>query len=564
MGTFFAYSLKSSICLASFYLLYRLLLSRDTFHRFNRMALLGMMFLSALIPWIALYFQPVHLVELFYDFAVEQLDFQNMQNPLAATPAITSLERILATCMLIYLIGCAICFVRILRNLFLICKIIRKGEHTPLDNNIRLTIHSDNRIAPFSWMNHIVISRSDMNEAGHTILLHEQAHIQQHHTYDLMLAELAILFQWYNPAAWLLYRELQHIHEFEADQSVINQGIDAKQYQLLLIKKAVGTKLYVMANSFDHSKLKKRITMMLQKKSNPLARLKYAYVLPLTAIFLIAFACREVSSKFDEISKTKVGDITNNDKPDETVNTRSDSSVFEMVEEMPEYPGGMGELLSFLSNNVRYPVSAQENGVSGRVVVSFIVEKDGSISNVEVVKAIDPDLDAEAVRVVGSMPKWTPGKNKGEIVSVKFNVPVTFKLSDGQPDTPSSNTSANNQAAQTITPVQIPGTDIFEVVEDMPEYPGGMGALLNYLGNAIKYPVSAQENGVSGRVVVTFIVEKDGSFSNIEVARAIDPALDAEAVRVVEAMPQKWIPGKQGGKAVRVKFNVPVTFRLVN
>ncbi|MDR0794553.1 MAG: M56 family metallopeptidase [Tannerella sp.] len=442
MGDFFVYSLKSSLCLAAFYLFYKLLLSRDTFHRFNRIALLGIMGLSVIIPFITVISLPFNPLETTFEISPEQL---SIPDPAPYTVSeISSPNRLLLAILLIYMTGCGVFLIRSLWTLFRILRLIRKGERTRVDNSVCLTMHSNHRIAPFSWMKNIVISRTDMSEAGDTILLHEQAHIRQHHTYDLILAEVCILFQWYNPAAWLLYRELQHIHEFEADQSVLNQGINAKQYQLLIIKKAVGTRLYSMANSFDHSNLKKRITMMLQKKSNPWARLKYAYVLPLAAISVIVFARPEISKPLDEISNAKVShliwktglleeEIISSEAVPETaiappaVSQAADTTeIFSVVEERPVFPES--NPLTFLSNNLNYPEKAKAAGISGTVVVQFVINRDGSISDVKVIRNADPELDAEAVRVVRLMPKWIPGKQTGVTVRVQYTRPVRFRV----------------------------------------------------------------------------------------------------------------------------------------
>ena len=447
MAAFFVYSLKTSLCLAAFYLFYKLLLSRDTFHHFNRMALLGMMVLSAAIPVIALIFTPGdRTLELMTDLLPVQMEVLDS----SSSATLESPNRLLSLVLLFYLTGCVLYVMQTLWTLSRILRLIRQGERIRIDRHIRLTIHSDCRIAPFSWMNNIVVSRTDLNEAGETILLHEQAHIRQLHSVDLLLAELCLLFQWYNPAAWLFYRELQHIHEFEADRFVLSQGVDAKQYQLLIIKKAVGTRLYSMANSFNHSNLKKRITMMLQKKSNAWARLKYAYVLPLAAISLIAFARPEITKSFEGISNAKVSNLILKVDPPEVekifsdtpppidmadplpnapVTTQvSDTTVFEIVEEMPEFPGGLQACINYLNDNIQYPAAAIENGIQGRVTTNFIVEKDGSISNVQVLRNVHPALDAEAVRVTAAMPKWKPGKQRGQVVRVYFNLPVVFKL----------------------------------------------------------------------------------------------------------------------------------------
>ena len=300
-------------------------------------------------------------------------------------------------------------------------------------------------IAPFSWMKYIVISRKDLEENGREILIHEMAHIHHRHSVDLLVADICIFFQWFNPGAWLLKQELQNIHEYEADETVINEGVNAKEYQLLLIKKAVGTRLYSMANSFNHSKLKKRITMMLKEKSNPWARLKYLYVLPLAAIAVTAFARPEISEKMEEISAVKVNDlaeivqekvlqdtvkVSKDEKKDALVVTGVKSKeeeeivIFEVVEQMPEYPGGMSALQKYLSEKIAgSPIKGK---AGGRVMVGFTVAETGKIKDVRVLQSDEASLNQEAERIVSEMPDWIPGKQRGRPVPVKYTVPIRF------------------------------------------------------------------------------------------------------------------------------------------
>ena len=229
-----------------------------------------------------------------------------------------------------------------------------------------------------------------------------------------------------------------------------------------------------------------------------------------------------------------------------------DGEIFQVVEEQPLFPGGMQEMMKFLQQNIKYPKEAQEQGKQGRVIVQFVVNKDGSIVNDSIVRSVDPLLDAEALRVVRSMPNWTPGKQKGKPVRVRFTLPVTFHL--------------NGDAPKQATEVKQPeATDdkIFQVVEDQPEFPGGMEGLMKHLSKEIKYPKEAQEKGTQGRVIVQFVVRKDGSITDAKIMKPVDPLLDAEALRVVSEMPN-WIPGKQRGEAVNVRFTLPVMFRLSN
>ena len=264
MGAFFIYILKSAVCLVLFYLFFKLLLSRETFHRFNRVALLGVLLFSLLIPCIEVTTR--HQVEVQQAvLSIEQLLMMaEMENTTPVeieagdwqqAPAPISLSWI-QIALLIYLAGIVVLVCRNVYSLLCLFRLICSGKREKLESDITLVVH-DRAIAPFSWMRYIVISRKDLEENGREILIHEAAHIRNCHSWDLLIADICIFFQWFNPGAWLLKQELQNIHEYEADETVINEGVNAKEYQLLLIKKAVGTRLYSMANSFNHSKLKK-------------------------------------------------------------------------------------------------------------------------------------------------------------------------------------------------------------------------------------------------------------------------------------------------------------------
>ncbi len=309
MGAFLVYILKSAVCLAGFYLFYRLLLSHETFHRFNRIALLSLLVLSCIVPLVEVTVeQPTGMEQPFLTLE-EIMLLAQMDAPArteaAVAPSFTWREAVL----LVYALGIGFFLLRNVWSLVRMLRLIRGSRMQKREDGIVLITHRK-QIAPFNWMKFVVLSEKDLEENGREILTHEYAHIRNGHSIDLLVADVCIFFQWFNPVAWLLKQELQNIHEYEADESVIAQGIDAKSYQLLLIKKAVGTRLYSMANSFNHSSLKKRITMMLKKKSNPWARAKYLYVLPVAAVAVAAFARPEVSNELKEISAVKVNDLT--------------------------------------------------------------------------------------------------------------------------------------------------------------------------------------------------------------------------------------------------------------
>ena len=304
MGIFFVYILKSSVCLTIFYLFYKLLLSRDTFHRFNRIALLSLIMLSVIIPFCEITLEEATAI---------QRPVMDLENLLAAVSMRTSAESAsqpvwLRVMVIAYIIGGILTLCQFAYSFYALFRLMRQGTPKLVDG-IHLIL-TDQPVVPFSWMRTIVISRKDFEESGIEIMTHEMAHIKARHSIDLLISEICILFHWFNPSVWLLRQELQNIHEYEADESVLNQGVDAKRYQLLLIKKAVGAQRFTsMANSFNHSSLKKRIAMMLKQKSSPWARLKYLYVLPLAALTVVAFARPEISHELEKISSVKISEI---------------------------------------------------------------------------------------------------------------------------------------------------------------------------------------------------------------------------------------------------------------
>ena len=645
MGDFFVYMIKSAFCLTMFYLFFRLLLSKETFHRFNRIALISLLVLSSVLPAIQTIM--LRLEGKPQSISLEDLLLMNQGTAVAEAPTQVSLhwQSIL---LFIYLVGVIGFLIRQCWVMGQMYRLLRQGTCISDKEGIKLLVF-DRELSPFSWMNYIVLSRKDWEENGDAIIAHETAHIHKHHSIDILIVDICIILQWFNPVAWLLKRELQNIHEYEADEEVINKGINAREYQLLLIKKAVGLRRFSMANSFNHTSLKKRITMMCKRKSNPWARLKYVYVLPLAALAVSAFARPEVSNELSEISNSKFSDLAEivqavvekNDVQDlNSVNNvqtvaLQDTAVFEVVEVPPRFPGGEIELMKFISRNVKYPAEARDKHVQGRVILTFIVEKDGSISNVRVARPVDPSLDAEAIRVVQSMPKWEPAKQRGQAVRVRYTVPIQFRLQgdnsvatdsktsdkdvmvvgydsktqekpivemqkrlvvrddikplmiiDGKEVTSLDNIDGNDIASMTVlkNPESLKefgekgkdgvilittkahektssGEDALEVVEEMPEFPGGEIELMKFISRNVKYPDDAKEAGKAGRVIVKFVIDKDGSISDATILRSVYPSIDAEALRVVNAMP-KWNPGKVKGEPVKVKYTLPLTFSL--
>ena len=446
-----AYQLKVGALLVVFYLLFKLLLSRDTFHRFNRVALLLLALLAVVLPWVRLSIeQPAAAV-----VSIEALlpvDLVATASPQAERLSWTALARTF------YYIGLVAMLLFHVISLWRLRRLLHQGREEVLDDGIRLHV-LPGEVSPFSYFRHIVMSEDDYRENGQEILIHERAHIRMLHSADVARMDLLIVMQWWNPAAWLLKHELQQVHEFEADEAVLKRGVDARQYQLLLIRKSVGNQLFSMANNLNHQSLKRRISMMTTTKSNRWQRLKLLAVAPVAALAVVAFASPKVENVVEQIETepaapvvqmvkelVQPADNAKKQKPMPEVvlvsagmqplDPSKKDRAFDVVEQMPAFPGGISELMKFLNANVRYPKEAEQQGKQGRVIVTFVVDADGTVTDPEVVRPIDPLLDAEAMRVISTMPKWLPGKQNGKNVRVKYTMPITFKLSKDEEEEP--------------------------------------------------------------------------------------------------------------------------------
>ena len=553
MGIFLAYILKSAFCLALFYSFYRLLLSEETFHRFNRVALLVLLLSSFVLPMIELGNNP----------ATEIAPTVAQAGSIVTSDItkVTTSEQLLTfgwehTLLLIYLTGLLGCICYHLVSYIRLGMLLRKAHQEPIPEcmtdtcltNIKLHVH-DEELSPFSWMNRVVVSHRSLQENGNEILRHELAHIRSRHSWDLLLVDICSLSQWFNPVIWLLKRELRTLHEYEADEAVIKGGMDSKEYQRLLIKEAVGTRLYSMANNLNHSSLKKRITMMLRKKSNPWARAKYLYVLPMAAVSVAVFARPEVSNKLDEISSTKVSELTSIAKTDGVKSVKSPS--FEkvkisgkVVDERTGKPITGVNVMAFMPGDGR--VWAHAVSKNGKFELDTY---EGYVLKFDYV-------GMQSQKVV--VPK---GGIKSLTISMKeevYDIPEMVVAAT----MPDDNDATYEKSPKIDKPSSKKGEESqFFVVSEDPQFPGGMGELMKYLSKNVKYPVAARQAHIQGKVIVEFLIKKDGSISDVKVKRSVNPELDAEAVRVIKAMP-KWQPGKQLGEAVDVRYEMPIVFRL--
>ena len=444
MGLFFIYILKASVCLALFYLFYKVLLSKETFHRFNRLALLGILALSCLLPAVKIAIsEPTALNQ-----TVSDLESLLMLAELrAGTEAAETVSRFgwQEAMVSIYLIGAFCCCIKSLIGIGRICTVIRRNRKERLADG-SILVRYPGKIAPFSWMHYIVMPDTDLQEDNRAIVAHEQAHIRLRHSWDLLLAQACIVVQWFNPAAWLVKQELQNIHEYEADEAVLASGVNAKEYQLLLIKKAVGSRLYSLANSLNHSSLKKRITMMMRKKSNPWARAKYLYVLPLAAVAVAAFARPEISKPLNEISRVKVTDLSAipiTDYVKSTETTQTPIQVTGIVRDTKGEPI-IGAIIV-------------EKGTTNGVVT----DREGKFT-----LKVQPEVPLE-ISYIGYETKTVQGE-EGKTLEVILTKDTDSSLHG----TPQKITIA--EAKDGITGDK----NVYDMVDQMPQFPGGSKALM--------------------------------------------------------------------------------------
>ena len=454
---FFIYSVKVAVCLALFYLFHKLLMSRDTFHTFNRFAILSMMLLSLVLPLVHLSLDSeagINRGTVALEGLVAQTVVDDGGNGVGEGLSLTQV--LLAA----YVLGVVLFIGKALLSVGSLLRLIGRARCVEVRNGIRIyTMQGD--ISPFSWFRYIIMSEKDWQENRREIVLHEMAHIRRCHSMDVALCNMMIVFQWYNPAAWLLKRELQTVHEYEADEAVLSAGVDAIHYQMLLIRKAVGERLFSMANNLNHNSLKKRITMMKIKRTNPVQKAKIAFVLPLAAMTVAAFASQKVENLSEKVEQESEAFSSVSDNPvvravgettrvaavkvqedkaleeasslsmaSDTAETKSGKEFPCIPETFPQFPGGHIALVEYLSKSIKFPKEKEKENVRARVVASFTVDKDGSITDAKIVRSQGEAFDNEALRVINGMPKWIPGTQNGKAVRVKYTLPITFSTTD--------------------------------------------------------------------------------------------------------------------------------------
>jgi TonB family protein len=343
----------------------------------------------------------------------------------------------------VYLTGAAIFLLRLGWQLFQLHRITRRFGVKIL-RKCRLVV-VDRGYSPFSFFNLIYINEAAIPAGSlETILEHEQVHIRQHHTADLLLIELATILQWFNPLIWMTSREMKSIHEYLADEGVLQNGISCPTYQQMILDETMGIQVNNLTNNFNVSLLKKRIAMMTKSKSKTWAKSKILIALPVLLVLLFLLTARSYSNSdvlkvagspvFAPVYQTSGPDPVIQDKPKKESQIKfvapvvAGKDVYTVVEKQPSYPGGQDGYRKFLIENIKYPAEALKKGVTGTVYVTFVIENDGAVTNVKVLRGIGSGCDEEAIRVVKMMPKWNPGEEKGKPVAVQFNLPIKFAL----------------------------------------------------------------------------------------------------------------------------------------
>lgn len=422
------YLLQVNVGLILFYALYKLVCTRDTFFRSRRFILIVSLVLPFILPfidvreWLESRDRMIMLTHFDYSAVLPEI--------VVGSEAVETGNRVFVLSEWIgylYLAGVVVLLVRLAVQAFSLYRLIVRMPEKEI-NGVRIKCLNDPS-GPFSFfgwifMNPAAVKEDEISE----ILTHEMAHVKQHHSVDVLLAEMVSICCWMNPFAWLLKREVRLNLEFLADRKVMEAGFATKSYQYHLLGLAYNHK-YGLSNNFNFSYLKQRIIMMNKKKSNATGHIKYAlFVLPAFALLVAGnISCSQDASQTEDAKEEVVAPVSPEAK-EAPADSTAKEEVFMVAEQMPEFPGGMKELLKFLQDNLKYPENAMKNNVQGRVIVQFVVEKDGTLTEFKVARSVDPDLDAEALRVLQTMPKWKPGMQRGKIVRVKFTVPVSFKL----------------------------------------------------------------------------------------------------------------------------------------
>ena len=628
MFEFLVYLAQSAVCLATLYLIYKVAMSYETLHAFNRVLLLGSVVMSALLPLCH-----VRIVKE-YDPAptVSAIEIDDMVVAEVAELGVDYVTLFKDLAVMLFFVGVAFMLARLVVGIYSVWRLIHSGQMSVIEEDVTLTV-VDNLSSPFSWFGHIVASKSDVEQFRDMIITHEMAHIRLRHSLDVLAVDLALCLWWFNPALWLLRRELQSLHEYQADEAVLNRGVDAKTYQMLLIKRAVGARLHSIANCLNHSNLKNRITMMCKNQSSRWAATKALLVVPMVAVALSAFATTEYVPREvqDKVTENSVN-LQDEEKPNPVVvidgkvvphgemskldpNTIAQMEVFK-ADKAKEYAAELnlniseedvkdglivitlkkdGESTSSAeatkgkiviadnkSANTRESVrqALQMNlqpvaGLYGAISAKITVKPDGTVGKFSAGRAsgeyTKQDLGPLVGKVLSAIP-GVSGKFTPPAETTTYNYDISFCIKDGDKTLASEAYLAEDaivvlsyaDSAKSDSAAKANENTPYIKAEKMPKFQGGdLNRFVVWMQSQIQYPAEAVEKGISGRVIFSFVVEKDGSMSDFTVLASPDKLLSDEVERVFNSAPKAWTAGEEKGQKVRVKFTVPIVFSAV-
>ena len=539
------YLLKVNAGIALFYAFYKLFCQRDTFFHWRRIALLCFLGISFCYPLLNIQ----HWVKeqpAIYELANYYATIMVMDGITASSRTTTTgLPDLMTITQYLYFVGVAILALRFFIQLASIFRLRWMGKVTVLNGQRIISLPCE--VNPFSFFGWIFIHLPLLDEESQDeILTHELTHAQQGHSVDVILTEIINIVCWFNPFMWLLKAEIRLNLEYLADNKVIENTNDRKQYQYHLLGLAHTKRQTGLYNNFNVSHLKRRIIMMNKKRTRTAGRIKYALFAPLAAALLLVSNIEAVARTVEKVIKEQPAPVVTipQDNPQQ-------EAAVQTCEVLPKFPGGLSECMKFLGKNIKYPDEAIAKKIEGRVILQMIIEKDGSVSNVKVARGVHPLLDKEAVRVIESMPKWTPGKHKGKTVRVQYTIPVVFNIQKDKEE------SIQHLQAKVLHDEN----GVYTMVDVSAEFPGGIPACLKFLSENIKYPEDCFKEGIEGRVIIQFIIAKDGNIKDAKVVRGVHPSLDQESLRVIGMMP-KWKPGSVKGEPVDQQYTMPVVFKI--
>ena len=421
------YSLKTAGLTAVLYLLWRVLLKKETLHRLNRAILVFTPVLSMILPLCVI---TVHktVASPAPDAGASAGVLEEVAHSSINTGIIIGI---------IYLIGVALVLLRMACSACKLWSVIKKGEAHTLDDGSTLIV-TENDLPPFSWMGHIVLSKKDHEAGNPEVILHERAHIRLRHSLDILLTDFLSAFQWYNPLIWALGNDLRGVHEYEADENVLKGGNDPSEYQLFLINRAALANGLSLVSGFQSGTIKGRIRMMLKGQTSWKSGLKALYIIPVVILTLIACSKTVTEYATEENSGTPETRAKADGKQQKATDSElvpfqmvddADQVPFQLVEKKPTFNGGNAkEFSKWVNANLIYPEKAKDLSIQGRITLQFTVSKTGKVQDVKVLRGIHPLLDNEALRVVSASPDWTPGNQKGRMVDVTYTFPVIFQL----------------------------------------------------------------------------------------------------------------------------------------